>query len=519
MAYEDKSGAQPVFNASKEIRLLTISAVTNEDSLATLRCTLHYVDRETRPTYTAISYTWGEGPANTNEVICNGCPLLVGNNCYTLLCELRRLKLTGHENLIWMDALCINQADVGERNAQVARMGDTFRSAAKTIVFLRQDIIEDSSPFPTDYVNMSYRPLSPDPDLKKSDMHNPWYRPTGGHSTSTDIYQRVWFGRGDRSKDVQLRMSTLTTNPWFTRTWIVQELMLSREPSLLMEGDACLVPWKILDQMYAIWSPVSCETPQVVTMHAGWTATGIDAFVDGVRVANSEDPGQEKATYLRRLFATLVRTRKFRCTDPRDKLYGILALFSMTHLETLQPDYNKSALTVYSDLIWSMLESGITDILALAGLHANEVWPSWVVDWSIDPRFCRDKLIERPSQYKAGFVGGRGRLHVSRSDDGRTLVVRGLMVGHVQSDYLAVLASDQISSLGTRQYPACVEDLVRILLGCSMPFVLRKDGDRLRLVDECRISGYMKGEALAHLDASSCYGVTPPPGLQDFEIH
>ncbi|KAK4555564.1 hypothetical protein LTR86_007317 [Recurvomyces mirabilis] len=432
MAYEDKSGAQPVFDASKDIRLFTILAATNEDSLATLRCSLHYVDRETQPPYTAISYTWGEGPANTHEVICNGCPLLVGINCYTLLCELRRLKLTGHGNLIWIDALCINQADVGERNAQVARMGDTFRSAAKTIVFLRQDI-EDAEPVPSDCVHMSDLASQSDHDFKILVMHSAWYQPGGDHPMESDLLQNIWFGRGDETKDVRLRMSTLTTNPWFTRTWIVQELMLSREALLLLESSACLVPWDVVYRMYNMWSRMSIETPQVVTMHAGWTATGIDAFVDGVRFANSEDPAQEKATYLRRLFATLVRTRRFCCSDPRDKLYGILALFKMTHLETLQPDYNKSALTVYSDLSWSMLESGITDILALAGLHTDDNWPSWVVDWSIDTRLCRDKLIERPSQYKAGFVGSRGRLHFSRSDDGRTVLVRGLIVGHVQT--------------------------------------------------------------------------------------
>ena len=40
------------------------------------------------------------------------------------------------------------------------------------------------------------------------------------------------------------------------------------------------------------------------------------------------------------------------------------------------------------------------------------------------------------------------------------------------------------------------QDLVCVLFGCMVPFILRKQGDRYRLVGECYVHGIMKGEAI-----------------------
>lgn len=42
------------------------------------------------------------------------------------------------KRLFWIDALCINQADLAERNAQVAAMGRIYAFGRQTIVWLDQ---------------------------------------------------------------------------------------------------------------------------------------------------------------------------------------------------------------------------------------------------------------------------------------------------------------------------------------------------------------------------------------------
>ena len=42
--------------------------------------------------------------------------------------------------LLWIDAICINQTDIDERNAQVAIMGDIYKEASRVLVWLENEV-------------------------------------------------------------------------------------------------------------------------------------------------------------------------------------------------------------------------------------------------------------------------------------------------------------------------------------------------------------------------------------------
>lgn len=49
---------------------------------------------------------------------------------------LRRLRLSNVKRLIWLDAVCIDQGDAGERNHQILWMSHIFSKAFRVIIYL-----------------------------------------------------------------------------------------------------------------------------------------------------------------------------------------------------------------------------------------------------------------------------------------------------------------------------------------------------------------------------------------------
>jgi hypothetical protein len=82
--------------------------------------------------YTALSYTWGQAIAD-HTIELNGTPFLIRRNLWNFLLQARISRCEGY---LWIDALCIDQARVGERNHQVGLMGNIYSNAEKVIVWL-----------------------------------------------------------------------------------------------------------------------------------------------------------------------------------------------------------------------------------------------------------------------------------------------------------------------------------------------------------------------------------------------
>jgi hypothetical protein len=79
-----------------------------------------------------LSYVWGP-PLNPQSISMNRKTIHIRQNLRAALEAIRdEVKL----RTLWIDALCINQKDVHERNKQVASMGKIFHYATKVLVWL-----------------------------------------------------------------------------------------------------------------------------------------------------------------------------------------------------------------------------------------------------------------------------------------------------------------------------------------------------------------------------------------------
>jgi hypothetical protein len=106
---------------SKSIRLLSILPGGTEGPLC-CRLNEYASDSENdlynSVCYEALSYTWGDDSENQKrEITLNGCPFAVTANLYAALQVLRK---EDRERVIWVDAVCINQNDIEDKERQVS---------------------------------------------------------------------------------------------------------------------------------------------------------------------------------------------------------------------------------------------------------------------------------------------------------------------------------------------------------------------------------------------------------------
>jgi hypothetical protein len=87
--------------------------------------------------YTALSYAWGP-PAPTSSILIDGVSYAIRENLYHALLVIRD-KITGSRfdwKYLWIDAICINQENVSERNHQVGLMSRIYSRADLVLVWL-----------------------------------------------------------------------------------------------------------------------------------------------------------------------------------------------------------------------------------------------------------------------------------------------------------------------------------------------------------------------------------------------
>lgn len=95
-----------------------------------LSCDMVHLPFGERPKFQALSYRWG-AENNPETIMINGARFEVGKNLWD---GLHYLRSQGDKTLYWIDALCINQEDVMERNRQLRMMGHIYVRANTVVV-------------------------------------------------------------------------------------------------------------------------------------------------------------------------------------------------------------------------------------------------------------------------------------------------------------------------------------------------------------------------------------------------
>ncbi|CAK7235659.1 hypothetical protein SCUCBS95973_009342 [Sporothrix curviconia] len=125
MAYE----YTPLNESLCEIRLLTLLPGEPDDALQGTLENHSLAPNAHPPLFEALSYFWGNPPA----ILIDAHPLPIADN---LNIALHHLRLRNAKRLLWIDAICINQQDIPERNWQVLAMDAVYSRADLVVVWL-----------------------------------------------------------------------------------------------------------------------------------------------------------------------------------------------------------------------------------------------------------------------------------------------------------------------------------------------------------------------------------------------
>jgi len=327
--------------------------------------------------YDALSYVWGEITELTPIQI-NGRTLLVTLNLRAALLNIRKLD---QPSILWVDAVCIDQDNVSERNQQVAIMDDIYRNAARTIVWLG-----DSRP---PYTEKAYAMV----DELAAEAISRQYAGADNSSNYLSLSmlgaERVESPIFDRFRD-DFSIIHLACARWWFRTWTVQEILLASQ-AVVMTGKFTM-DWDRfctgIDYGLAIgiWNPVllGIIVDPVVAPYLSMSALRKHCR----SFSTLKSPRQPATAPAQALLDLLIRCRFRQASDPRDKVYGLLGLKDADQISQIsalgiEPDYRLSASQVFCHTARQLLlQSSDLNILGANTATTNQELPSWVPDWS-----------------------------------------------------------------------------------------------------------------------------------------
>ncbi|KAI1353981.1 heterokaryon incompatibility protein-domain-containing protein [Xylaria sp. FL0043] len=292
-----------------------------------------------RPKYLALSYTWDnptpeqpnlpatftkrtsvrdgeaagyptlESPGRWKEPILdlNGHDIPIGHN---LALALRYLRSANHPLTLWVDAVCINQSNIDERNAQVALMALIYSCATAVVAWLGLNGPEVLARF-----------IDCDPDGVQI------------ANAMRDVYERgnskelaAWF-----AEHISASSRTGSRNPVESR--VVEEDVLGRLAAINQHGTTMVMATSYWQRLWVV--------QEVGLAQKIFFVYGPTLFTNEEAVRSAH---QKRALKVSRGMRTMLDARDMRftdtmrletlvelfagqiCAEPRDKIYGLVGL-------------------------------------------------------------------------------------------------------------------------------------------------------------------------------------------------
>ncbi len=317
----------------REIRLLTI---LDDDDDYLVRCLTRKVSLEDCQNFNALSYCWGD-PQITAPIMVDYHAMSVTVNLEKALRQLRRSAQLGE---IWIDAICINQADNSEKNHHVPLMRHMY-SAGNVLIGLGE----------SDYQTDEFIQIM-------KTRHNQSVSALSDREEPEMIAYMI-------SLSINLVMK-----PWWERTWTVQELCPGKTVVFICGTHA--FPQSDVDAWFSFLCSLverndSDQTlrdqiqSSLVSMHPDKSVKAKNGvlFCDWVskvcitsKVALVQEEYQRNDPPSLRQVMTMTAGRV--ASDPRDKVFALLGLIPDYELRKIPVDYDSEPRWVYYQVLRSL---------------------------------------------------------------------------------------------------------------------------------------------------------------------
>lgn len=299
---------QPLNRPEGQIRLFRLEKTTHEGKI---RGSFVYSDIKSCPKYTALSYAWGE-PTKTRKIsIGRQDDVEIGENLWWFLhCRSLTIK---KPRLFWIDAICIDQSNVHERNHQVGLMKQIYSMASRVYIWLGRE--SENSRLAMDFLaNEGAKPLK----------------------RQVDDYRPIWSTQEGKA------IRDLCERPYWRRMWVIQEIIHANKLTVWCGSQR--LDWPVLDKLYLTLKTLQ-EEKYLARHEFIADVLRSPAFVMVWQRAHWRHP----ETPTPKLQTLIEIFQGWECTDVRDKVY---ALVSMADQETaVIPDYSRSSRQIYHDVL------------------------------------------------------------------------------------------------------------------------------------------------------------------------
>ncbi|KAH6653958.1 HET domain protein [Truncatella angustata] len=198
-------------------RLLMLAPGTGDQPLEGSLAYLDLTDSTIR--YEALSYMWGTDKA-PNPLRCQSSDIPITLNLETAL---RSLRLRDGIRTLWVDAVCINQNDLAERERQVGYMRLVYSQADRVIVWLGPSNDLNRAAIARAKELCQYRILLMDTHREDAQEMLSVYSGSQVEKTMLDAVI------ADSKRESGTALIKLFDNRYFRRVWCVQEVVASRQ--------------------------------------------------------------------------------------------------------------------------------------------------------------------------------------------------------------------------------------------------------------------------------------------------
>ncbi|RYF13149.1 MAG: HET domain-containing protein, partial [Oxalobacteraceae bacterium] len=188
-----------------QIRVLDLLPGSRSDAIC---CQIRIIDLKSDEKYEALSYVWGDR-AEEAHIDVSGDSFAVTRNLHAALARLRDVQ---ERRTLWIDQICIEQANNEERGRQVSMMRDIYRNCSCCVIWLGEldqygeSLAVKDAQAVLDFINFA---ADADSTTRSSEL------PVLFEDNDNGAYARKAF--------VAFAMYG---NPWWSRVWTIQEAII-----------------------------------------------------------------------------------------------------------------------------------------------------------------------------------------------------------------------------------------------------------------------------------------------------
>lgn len=308
-----------------QLRILHLLPASKSKEAIVCRLTTTYAGD--KPSYEALSYSWGDFQ-DRRQITLNGYNFPVTSNLY---CALRHLRYADKERRLWVDAICLNQNNMREKSVMVQRMHLVYDQANRTLVWLGDEGSDTGIAWNIFSLVGREGALYSSPAIK-NDLEKLLLPQQENIQKTIEGWEALanFFGRD-----------------YWTRTWIVQEIVCSTNVQVVCGTRTasfdCIRLTTVMVHPLINKSIDILSGPKWVGLR-GMKLVGHLCDIHYCLQTRNPKP----------LGSILSDLRESRATDPRDKVYGCIALAELP--PSLGVRYDLSPAEVFTNVARALIE-------------------------------------------------------------------------------------------------------------------------------------------------------------------